>query len=69
MLSELFDHQQQGVRSFLSDAEGFLLVVNHLPVLCCYESLKSFNFRRDRGRTDFALKRATKNNFHACFMH
>lgn len=69
LLSELFEQQQQGVGSFLSDPQGFVLVVNHLPVLCCYVSLKSLIFRCDGSRADFALKRATKNNFNAFFMH
>lgn len=70
LLSELFDCQQRGVKSyFLSDAEGFVLVVETLPVFCCCMIFKSFNFRCDGGRTDLALKRASRSNFRAFFTH
>lgn len=65
LLSELFVWQQRGVRScFLCDAEGFVLLLNHLPVLCCCTILKVFMC--DGSRT--ALKRTSRNNFDAFFM-
>lgn len=70
LLFELSDpHQRRVSSNFVSNAEGFVLVVKHLLVLCCCMILKSFNFRYDGSRTDLAFKRALRNNFHAFFMH
>lgn len=75
LLFELSDPHQHRVNSYFLHLYyrgiyfSVLLLKWILNVLCCCVFLKSFNFRCDGSRTDFAFKRAFRNNFHAFFMH